>query len=195
MIKFSSYNRIKRYIKRHAFAFLFGNGFKKFGKKVSMINPDIIEGEQYICLSDNVSFGAQAWLLALKQDNQEPKLVIEEGVTVGRFSHIVAIKEVVIEKNVLIADKVYISDNLHSYEDINTPIINQKILFKSNVIIGENSWIGENVCIIGAKIGKHSVIGSNSVVNSDIPDYSIAVGSPARVIKKYDFKDKIWKKV
>lgn len=50
--------------------------------------------------------------------------------------------------------------------------------------IGEGSWIGENVCVCGANIGKHCVIGANSVVTKDIPDYSVAVGCPARIIKK-----------
>ena len=194
-MKFSLYNRVKRYIKRHLFAFLFGNSFKKFGHRVSIIDADIIEGEEFISLEDNVSFNSKVWLLALKKEDVEPRLVVQEGATIGRFAHIVALKDVNIGKNVLIADKVYISDNIHSFEDITQPIIEQEILFKGSVSIGENSWIGENVSILGAKIGKHSVIGANSLVNSDIPDYSIAVGSPAKVIKKYDFQAKKWKKV
>ena len=194
-MKFSLYNRVKRYVKRHLFALLFGSSFKEFGQRVSIIDADIIEGEEFISLEDNVSFNSKVWLLALKKEDVEPRLVVQEGATIGRFAHIVALKDVNIGKNVLIADKVYISDNIHSFEDVTQPIIEQEILFKGSVSIGENSWIGENVSILGAKIGKHSVIGANSLVNSDIPDYSIAVGSPAKVIKKYDFQAKKWKKV
>ena len=57
-----------------------------------------------------------------------------------------------------------------------------------NVEIGDGTWIGENVCIIGASIGKQCVIGANSVVLKDIPDYCVAVGLPAKVIKKYNFE-------
>ena len=194
-MKFSLYNRVKRYVKRHFFALLFGSSFKNFGQGVSIVDADIIEGEEFISLEDNVSFNSKVWLLALKQEDIEPCIVVQEGATIGRFAHIVAIKYVNIGKNVLIADKVYVSDNIHSFEDVTQPIIEQEILFKGSVSIGENSWIGENVSILGAKIGKHSVIGANSLVNSDIPDYSIAVGSPAKVIKKYDFQAKKWKKV
>lgn len=194
MIKFRQYNRVKRYIKHNIFRFLFSRSFHKFGKKVSIFEPDIIEGEEYISLGDYVSLNSKAWLLALKQNSVNPRLVIDDGVTIGRFFHIVAIREIIIGKNVLIADKVYISDNIHNYDNIKIPIINQEILFKGVVEIGENSWIGENVSIIGAKIGKHCIIGANSVVNKDIPDYSIAVGSPAKVIKKYDFETKEWQK-
>jgi acetyltransferase-like isoleucine patch superfamily enzyme len=192
MISYSFYSKLNRYIKRNVFRLIFSHTFKSFGKKASIIDPDIIEGEQYITIGDYASINSKAWLLALKQNDLEPQLLIEEGVTIGRFSHIVAIQSVVIQKNVLIADKVYISDNLHAYQNINQPIINQPILFKNSVEIGENSWIGENVSIIGAKIGKHCIIGANSVVSKDIPDYCVAVGIPAKIIKRYDFQTNTW---
>jgi acetyltransferase-like isoleucine patch superfamily enzyme len=66
------------------------------------------------------------------------------------------------------------------------------VIFKKEVIIGSGSWIGENVCIIGASVGRNSVIGCNSVVTKDIDDYCIAVGSPARVIKRFDFNTRQW---
>jgi len=60
-------------------------------------------------------------------------------------------------------------------------------------MIGEGSWIGTKVSIIGSvRIGKHCVIGANSVVTKDIPDFSVAVGAPAKVIKRYDFERKEW---
>src|SRR5690606_32270085 len=106
----------------------------------------------------------------------------------GNFSHLYATGLVDIGNNVLIADKVYISDNLHSYEDVNIPIWKQPIKQLREVRIGNNSWIGENVCIIGANVGNHCVIGANSVVTKDIPDYCIAVGTPAKIIKRYCFE-------
>ena len=84
---------------------------------------------------------------------------------------------------------------MHQYDNPNVPIILQPIKQISPVRIGEGSWLGENVCVIGANIGKHCVIGANSVVTHDIPDYSIAVGVPAKVIKKYNFETKVWEKV
>jgi acetyltransferase-like isoleucine patch superfamily enzyme len=182
-MRFSFYKKVYNYIFRNIFNFLFSKRFKYFGKKVSIVSPDIIEGEEYISIDDNVSIASMCWLLAHKQDNIDPYLQISQGVTIGRFSHIVALREIIINKNVLIADKVYISDNIHSYKDVNQPIKDQLIEFKGSVVIGENSWIGENVSIIGAKVGRHCVIGANSFVNKDIPDYSIAAGIPAQVIK------------
>ena len=67
------------------------------------------------------------------------------------------------------------------------PIINQPIKQISTVRIGERAWLGVVVSVIGANIGKHCVIGANAVVTHDILDYSVAVGIPAKVIKRYNF--------
>ena len=116
------------------------------------------------------------------------RLIIKRGSRVGDFAHIYATNEIVIEENVLLANRVYISDTDHGYKDVDTPVLSQPIIRKGKVRIGEGSWLGENVCICG-------VIGANAVVNKDIPDYCIAVGVPAKVIKKYDFERKEWIKV
>ncbi len=64
------------------------------------------------------------------------------------------------------------------------------------VSIGDRSWLGQNVCVLpGASIGEHCVIGANSVVTSPIPDFSVAVGAPARVIKRYNGKTGGWERV
>jgi len=195
MISFHFYRRVKQYIARIGFKIFFSSKFKGYGRKVAIINPDTIQGEEYISLGDNVIINSMTWLLALKQDDNMPNLSIEKNVNIGRFSHIVALKRVIIKQNVLIADKVYISDNIHNYEDVAIPIIEQAILFKGDVEIGEDSWIGENVSIIGVKIGKHCVIGANSVVTNDIPDYCVAVGVPAKVIKQYNLEEKKWQSI
>lgn len=193
-MKYSIYNRIKKYLYKRIFNLLYSSNFKYYGNKVSIIFPDIINGEEYISLHDNVVIEKGSWLLAYKQDKIIPELTISDGVNIGRYSHIVALRKIVIEKNVLIADKVYISDNIHEYEDINIPIKNQAIQFKNEVIIGQNSWIGENVSIIGAKIGRHCVVGSNSVVTKDIMDYSVVAGIPALYIKRYNKDTSEWEK-
>ena len=194
-MSFEFYLRIKRLFSRCVFKLLYARAFEFYGQKVSILGPDIIEGSKYISLYDNVSVGCKCWLLALKINDINPILKIGPGTCIGRFSHIVSVKSVTIGKDVLIADKVYISDNVHDFSNVYMTIIKQPVIFKGEVIIGDGSWIGENVSIIGAKIGCQSIIGANSVVTSDIPDYAIAVGSPARVIKLYNFSTNVWESI
>ena len=94
----------------------------------------------------------------------------------------------------LIADKVYISDNLHNYQDIRS-LLSLKLLYLKNQFTRRAFLVGENVCVIGASVGKHSIDDANSVVTSDIPDYSIAVGTPAKVIKQYNHQTNKWERV
>ena len=169
--------------------------FKKFGLKTILQSPLKIEGAKNIVIGNRVMIGYKTWLAAVPlQKDSECVLEIHEGCSIGNFNHIYATQLVIIEKNVLIADKVYISDNLHGYEDVKLPIIKQPVVQNSTVIIGEGSWIGENACILGANLGKNSVVGSNAVVTKDIPDYCVAVGIPAKIIKRYDSTTGSWRK-
>jgi acetyltransferase-like isoleucine patch superfamily enzyme len=169
--------------------------FKKIGCRTRVLNPLKIEGYKNISLGKNVAIGKYTWLAAVPLTGESTILEIHDGAVIGNFNHIYATQKIVIEKKVLTADKVYISDNLHVFNDVTTPIMDQPIRQLAHVTIREGSWIGENVCIVGASIGKNCVIGSNSFVNKDIPDYSVAIGSPAKVVKKFCFTDQIWKKV
>jgi acetyltransferase-like isoleucine patch superfamily enzyme len=97
-----------------------------------------------------------------------------------------------IGRHVLIADRVYISDNLHGYEDVTKPMLAQPLVHRP-VEIQDEVWLGENVCVLpGVTIGRHSVIGSNSVVTKDVPPHSVAAGVPARVLRTYDPRTAQW---
>ena len=168
--------------------------FNHFGWLSIIRSPLKIGGAKNIWIGDKVIIEYKTWLAAIPKKGGTAELILEDGCTVGHFNHIYATKSIILHKNVLTADKVYISDNLHGYEDINIPIKNQPVKQINTVEIGEGSWLGENVCVLGVKIGKHCIIGANSVVTQDIPDYCIAVGAPAKVIKRYDFSEQQWKK-
>lgn len=182
--------------KRLLFALFYKIYLGKFGWKSIVIKPLRINGHKRIFIGNSVIVNYKSWLAATSETGHtRSQLIIEDGCKIGSFNHIYATKEVILRKNVLTADKVYISDNLHSYEDINTPVVFQPVKQIGIVEIGEGSWIGENACIIGAKIGKHCVIGANSVVTKDIPDYCVVVGAPAKIIKRYDFNTCTWQRI
>ena len=124
-------------------------------------------------------------------------LYIGEGTHIGHYCHIAGTQNrIIIGRNVLVADRVFISTTNYRFDDIKKPIKNQGFISKGNIVIGDECWIGIGSSILsGVKIGKHSIIGANSVVTHNIQSYSVAVGNPARVIKKYKFKEKKWLKI
>ncbi|MEO6830468.1 MAG: hypothetical protein ABI164_11720 [Acidobacteriaceae bacterium] len=137
-----------------------------------------------------------------QQNSCEALLRIGSGVQINDYVHIAVAQSVVIEDRVLIASKVFISDHDHgTYSGAGpqdsplTPPADRK-LSCSPVVIEEDVWIGEFVAVLpGVTIGRGSIIGAHSTVTKSIPAYSIAVGSPARVIKQYDFETRMWERV
>jgi acetyltransferase-like isoleucine patch superfamily enzyme len=122
---------------------------------------------------------------------------IEEGVEIGERCRISIANFCEIGQKVLLSPNVYITDCDHEYRNVNIPVIEQGIVVSDAVVfIGEGSYIGINSVIVGnVHIGRHCVIGANSVVTKDIPDYSIAVGVPAKVIKNYNIRTNQWESV
>ncbi len=177
------------------FYFFKRRAFKELEFGAFIARPLRILGRRYMSIGKGVTINSRSWLFALKIDGQDPSLIIQEGCAIGDDNHIAAVRKVVLGKFVLTANGVYISDNLHGYQDVNIPIMHQPVVFKGEVSIGDGTWIGEHACIIGAKVGRNCVIGANAVVTTDIPDYSVAAGAPARVIKQYNFETRAWEKV
>ena len=80
---------------------------------------------------------------------------------------------------------VYITDQNHGYDDVDPPI-SQQTMPERPVVIGDGSWLGYGTVVLpGARIGRHVTVGANSVVTGELPDYSVAVGVPATVIRRY----------
>ena len=187
--------RIRDFILNEIKRPLYNFRFKSFGKKSSIFSPLYLDGTKNISIGSYVNIQYKTWLAALPLTGEKKcQLHIGDGSSIGNFNHIYATKEIIIGKNVLTADKVYISDNIHGYGNINMPIKEQQVIQKNGVYIGDDSWIGENVSIIGASIGKHCVIGANSVVTKNIPNYCVAAGIPAKIIKRYNPSSNIWEK-
>lgn len=169
--------------------------FASIGKGSKIIQPLRLKNVKYIEIGNGVTVNKFIFFFTYPHLNNQTKIIIGDNSVIGHFNHITAVNSVRIGKNVLTGDKVHISDNTHSYEDVTVPILKQVASSKGEVVIGDDSWIGENVSILSCKIGKHCIIGANSVVNRDVPDFSIAVGAPAKVIKQYNFDKKEWQSV
>jgi len=177
-----------------SFALFHGGSLGLCGAGAYIASPSRIDGASSIKIDDKTVFQPGVWLYCCSEDpEKEAELLFGKGCVFGFNNHITAIRKVSVGDYVLTANNVYISDNIHEYENVDVPIMDQPVKFKREVSIGSGSWIGENVCIIGASIGKNCIVGANSVVTRDIPDYSVAVGSPAKVIRQYCIEQKKWK--
>jgi lipopolysaccharide O-acetyltransferase len=163
--------------------------------------PLYIRGKKYIRIGDNFTSGVGLRLDAFSAD-KEVCLEIGKNVEVNDYVHIGAIRSVKIGNNVLIASKVFIADHNHGYygfqdrHDSPMSLPNSREISCSPVFIDDNVWIGEFVSVLpGVSIGKGTIIGTMSVVTKSIPPYCIAVGSPAKVVKKYNFETAKWERI
>lgn len=161
--------------------------------------PIDIRNRKYIKFGKNFTSGFGCRIEAFPiSDFSKICIDIGDNVQINDYVHIGAVGSVTIGNNVLMASKIYISDHNHGSYDLNKsdhpgidPIKRSPIV--KPVVIEDNVWIGEASCILpGVRIGKGSVIGASAVVTKNVPPYSIAVGNPAKVIKKYNFETQLW---
>ncbi len=164
--------------------------------------PFDIRGKKYIRWGEGLTTGKGCRIEAYPADGASVVLEFGKNVQLNDYVHITAMQYVKIGNNVLMASKIYISDCSHGdysggENDSNPNVAPMKRDYVCKpVSIEDNVWIGEFVSILpGVTVGKGSIIGANSVVVKDIPPYVIAVGSPAKPIKQYNFETKKWKKI
>ena len=162
--------------------------FGRFGDgSVICFPPNALFNEQYISIGDNTMFGPQMTLSAGMVPGQQ--MVSDTVISVGdrclfgKGSGIVGHLEIVIGDDVWTGHHVYITDQNHGYDDLDLPISRQ-VMPERPVSIGSGSWLGHGTVVLpGTTIGRHVVVGANSVVTGELPDNCVAAGVPARVIK------------
>lgn len=170
--------------------------------------PRRIINPEYMFLGDNIHIGPNSLLIAITEyptasmkhpEKQSPVQKFNPTISIGHRVtstgglQIAAHENITIEDDVMFASNINITDGLHGYDDANEPYKYQKIFRIAPIRIKRGCWIGQNVVIMpGVTIGEFSIIGANSVVTKSIPDRCIAVGSPAKVIKKWDDSNQIW---
>ncbi len=173
-------------------------GFKHCGKHSCIYKPLFVNGKKDISMGNHVSFLSGARIECIRNyagGVLNPSIVIGDNTSFQQNAHIISTDKLVIGSNCVFSAYVYISTCDHGYGEINKNILEQPLV-NQEVVIGDYSFIGIGVKILpGVHIGKNVIIGAGSVVTRDISDYSVAVGSPAKVIKKYDFSAKKWTNV
>lgn len=168
---------------------------KNSGKSNVIFKPIFITPE-FITLGDSVVIGYHSRIEGVGKYegvSYSPQIIIDSNVTIEQNVHITFANSITIGRDTAIAANVTITDIDHPYTDIYTPPEKQPIKVDS-VVIGSSCKIYNNVVILpGVRLGKHNVVGANSVVVAgQYPDYCVIAGSPARVIKRFDTTAKRW---
>lgn len=126
--------------------------------------------------------------------NKESSIIFEENISIGQNFHITSGGILVIGKNSTFAENIMVTNIDHDYQEVNKHILEQENIIKETKI-GENCFVGFGAVIqAGTILGKQCVIGANAVVRGHFPDYSVIVGVPAKIVKRYDEQNKIWRK-
>ena len=173
--------------------FLFG----AYGKDVYIEPGVVINRPRYVHVGDHVRIKRNTSINLHPKDkkSKEILLFIGDNVIISESCFISACNRIVIEENVGISPNVMVIDNSRKLGDVSRPSKEQDLKI-GYVHIGADSWIAYGACIMpNVTIGKHCIIGALSVVNKDIPPYSLAVGSPAKVVKRFDFEKREWVRV
>ena len=166
------------------FSIAVGGAFAHFGKGSVIELPVRVGGERRISVGADVYVGANSWLQVEGPADGPPALFIGDGSSLAGGDILSAATSIRLGRRVLLARNVYIADHSHAFDDTTRAILDQGIAGVAPVEIGDGAWLGENVVVgPGVRIGRGAVIGANSVVLSDVADYSVAVGAPARVVR------------
>lgn len=164
--------------------------------------PIEIRGKKFIDFGTSLTTGVGCRIEAFPFKKQTNIIKFGHNIEINDYVHIAGIESVSLGNNVLIASKVYISDIQHGCYQSNCnhdnpeSIPKDRPLSSNPVNIEDNVWLGESVSVMpGVTIGRGTIVGANSVVCKSLPQNVIAVGSPAKPIKKFNFDLRKWEKI
>jgi acetyltransferase-like isoleucine patch superfamily enzyme len=175
----------------------YGIFLSECGKNNSIIKP-IILTPKFIFLKNDILIRDNCRVEAVSaymDTNYTPQIIINDHVSIEQNLHLTCAGKITIGSDTAIAANVTITDINHPYTDITLPPEKQPLQV-SEVFIGEACKIYNNVVILpGTVLGKHNVVGANSVVGGIFPDYCVIAGVPARILKRYNIATNKWEKV
>ncbi|MFN4895450.1 MAG: acyltransferase [Pseudomonadota bacterium] len=143
------------------------------------VTLDVRGADAAIDIGDRVSIGRFTTVAA-----KSGSISLSAGANIGSYCRVATNSKVVLGESVLVGAYCYLGPGNHTEGDGNGPLIAQPMEIKGGVEIGDHAWLGARVTVLdGVKIGRHAIIGAHSLVTTDVPDWGVAVGTPARVIK------------
>jgi acetyltransferase-like isoleucine patch superfamily enzyme len=167
----------------------------KLGEYSVIRPPYTIAGARHIFIGARTLIGRNAMLLALDRyagETYEPAMRIGDDTRIGQNFLASCTGEFRIGSRVVISQNVHVGDTLHRYDDPDTPVIDQPMT-RGYVIVADDAFVGVNAVILpNVRVGRHAVIGAGAVVTTDVPDFCVAAGNPARILRRYDPARRAW---
>ena len=165
--------------------------FKHIGSCCYMGKPLSLVGTKNISLGNRVRIYPGCRM----ETHKDGQIIIEDDCSIAQNFHITSGNSpLVIGKKTTISGNVFITNIDHEYQIIDKHIMEQPMIYKKTVI-GENCFIGFGAAIqAGTVLGKQCVVGTNAVVRGTYPDYSVIVGVPAKIVKRYNKETGKWER-
>ena len=165
--------------------------FRRIGWRTYIAAPIFIFGGRNITIGRDVRIFPHSRFEA----HDRGWIVIGDDVSIGQNFHVISLQtNLNIGAHTTVSSNVMITNIDHEYREIGIHILHQPFLHRKTTI-GENCFIGFGAMIqAGTVLGKQCIVGANSVVRGEFPDYCVIVGAPARVVKRYDPQREGWYK-
>jgi acetyltransferase-like isoleucine patch superfamily enzyme len=174
-------------LRAKGFSLASAGAFAAFGKRSVLQPPIRLKGEARISIGSDVFIGAGSWLQTLEHGGHLGELRVGDGTSIAGTCVLSAASSVTLGRKVLLARNVYISDHIHRFDDREAAILDQGLTRVDPVEICDGAWLGQNVVVCpGVRVGRGAVVGANSVVTEDVPDRTLAVGAPARIVRAFE---------
>jgi acetyltransferase-like isoleucine patch superfamily enzyme len=187
------------YLRSHLYRHLLGacgrNVF--FGLGVTLRHPHKIRIGDNVVIDDGCVLDAKGYSNAgitigngvfvgrhSSLNTKDGDLVLEDGVNIGTFCTVFSASSVRIGAHTLVAGYSYVIGGGHAFDDAGLPVSTQPRPSRG-IVIGPGGWIGAGVSVLdGVSIGRGVIVGANAVVTRDLPDFAVAAGSPATVLRR-----------
>ena len=171
--------------------------YKKDIGKNSYIDKTVnVFGWNHVSIGKNTLIGEQSWLNVNGRIQNHKHIKIGNNCYIGRRNLLASSKELIISDYVMTSNECKFLGSNHVYSNPLEPYIATGTMDNDVLKIGVNVWIGAGAIVLGAvTVGHGSIIGAGSVVTKDIPPFSIAVGNPCKVVKRFNFKINDWERV
>jgi acetyltransferase-like isoleucine patch superfamily enzyme len=175
--------------------------FLRAGEGIRIGRGFVVHGPERITVEDGVSIASHVTLRAMAEypwtsppQRFESAIVLKRGCFINSFTEIAAAGRITIGESVMIGQQCCIVDMNHGYEDVTRPVKAQAVRVRGEIRIGDGSWLGAHCVVVGGvTIGRHCTVGAHSLVNHDLPDFCVAAGTPARILKRYDGESRTWR--